>query len=161
MSHPIYQIVYCSHFRAARVGSPLQALRDIVTVSSRNNARDGITGYLIFDGETFLQILEGERAAVETTYARIAGDARHREATLLHAGTAEQRSFGNWAMNGYLRSEADASVFARHGVPGAIPAAITGARVMALAQELAAGQRRARPAAAASQRQERGVGAGD
>lgn len=145
MPSPIFQIVYRSTFRAARVGSPLQALRDIVTVSSRNNARDGITGYLIFDGDTFLQILEGKQAAVETTYARIAADARHRDPTLLHSGTAAQRSFGNWAMNGYLRSEADAAIFARHGVPGTIPPELSGATVMALAQELAAGQRRSAP----------------
>lgn len=140
MPEQIYQIVYRSTFRTARVASPLAALRDIVSVSSRNNARDGITGYLIFDGETFLQILEGERGAVETTYARIAGDARHRDATVLHEGMAAERAFGKWAMNGYLRGPADAAIFARHGVDGAVSADLSGPAVLALARELAAEQ---------------------
>ena len=140
MPKPIHQLVYRSVFRAARVVSPLQALRDIVAVSIRNNARDDITGYLIFDGETFLQILEGGSEAVEATFARISRDARHRDPQLLLAGAAAERAFSKWAMNGYLRREADAQIFARHGVPGAIPDVISGQSVLALARELAAEQ---------------------
>ena len=40
----------------------LMNLRNIVSASQRNNTRDGITGFLIFDKTWFIQILEGNRA---------------------------------------------------------------------------------------------------
>lgn len=74
MPSDLYQLVYRSSFRSGRVANTLQALREIVKASNRNNCASGITGFLIFDGETFLQILEGVRSQVEITYRRISAD---------------------------------------------------------------------------------------
>ncbi|MDG5487602.1 BLUF domain-containing protein [Sphingomonas sp. BGYR3] len=89
------QIVYVSSVRA-NLGT--RDISDILTVSRRNNERDGITGLLYSDGGRFLQVLEGPQAAVEATFARISKDARHRATVILARATISERQFGNWAM---------------------------------------------------------------
>jgi hypothetical protein len=43
-------------------------------------------------------MLEGPRAAVTDTYARISRDARHTEVVVLWAGDTTDRLFGDWEM---------------------------------------------------------------
>ena len=73
-------------------------LMNILLVSRHNNERDGITGSLICREDIYLQLLEGPRAAVSTTYARILHDNRHAEMVLLGAGDAQERLFPKWSM---------------------------------------------------------------
>jgi Sensors of blue-light using FAD len=70
----------------------------IVGQSIRNNRRVGVTGLLWGDGKRFLQVLEGEDAAVQTTFDRIAADPRHRGIVVLHDRTIAAREFGEWSM---------------------------------------------------------------
>ena len=72
--------------------------REILDSSRRNNARDGVTGLLYFDGRRFLQALEGDRGVVERTYARIVADPRHRAPVVLSSGEVPYRQFGTWTM---------------------------------------------------------------
>lgn len=105
MTSELHQIVYRSTFNIGRVDKTLQVLRDIVKTSQRNNRASAITGYLIFDGVTFLQILEGSRPDVEETFERISADSRHRDAEVLLSRTITQRDFSDWAMAGYLSTQ--------------------------------------------------------
>jgi len=73
-------------------------LMNILLVSRHNNERDGITGSLICREDIYLQLLEGPRAAVSSTYARILHDNRHAEVVLLWAGDAQERLFPQWSM---------------------------------------------------------------
>lgn len=84
----------------AVVRLPQNALADICLQSARNNRRRGITGFLVeFDG-VFLQVLEGEPYEVDSLYARITADHRHRNIELLlHETSSGQPTFGFWAMN--------------------------------------------------------------
>lgn len=133
----IFRLVYTSTFNLGRVESAPVALRDILSASRRNNAEHGVTGYLIFDGETFLQVLEGSPEAVTTTFNRIKADPRHRRLTTLSSRTASHRLFPNWAMDGYLRRMDQNDVFRRHGVEGRIDRdALQGDQIIALAIEL-------------------------
>ena len=70
---------------------------DIVAVARKKNAENGITGLLIFNGLNFLQILEGNRNAVESTYSRIVLDPRHYSVVTLVSETAEP-VFDAWSM---------------------------------------------------------------
>jgi hypothetical protein len=70
----------------------------ILSVSRLNNRRDGITGFLLFNGQRFLQMLEGPAPAVEQCYARIVRDSRHRALVQLGSKTAAARVFARWAM---------------------------------------------------------------
>ena len=99
----IHQLVYYS--RNTVPGGDRQMLtnlREIVSASQRNNGRDGITGFLIFDKTWFVQILEGERAKVTETYARIGRDTRHSAATIVNVQDVTARSFPDWTMGGGL-----------------------------------------------------------
>ncbi|RVT39804.1 BLUF domain-containing protein [Sphingobium algorifonticola] len=73
-------------------------LDSILSISRRNNGRDGITGMLLFNGKRFLQALEGEEAPVMAAYKRIKCDHRHRASAILSSKAVDDRQFGNWAM---------------------------------------------------------------
>jgi hypothetical protein len=124
MSGEIYQLVYRSIYRSGRIDNSLQALRDIVKSSRRNNASLFITGYLMFDGSIFLQILEGLRADVITTFAKIETDPRHRDAVIMQSVAVEKRDFSEWDMGGVLRTVA-------------IPALLSGVEAVEFAKALA------------------------
>ncbi len=70
----------------------------IIKTSRRNNARVGVTGFLMFDGEYFAQALEGTRSAVTHTYNRIAGDLRHVNMHLISCLDVNERLFPDWSM---------------------------------------------------------------
>jgi hypothetical protein len=139
MSPPeIYQLVYLSTYSAARVDNGLQALRAILKSSKRNNDAARVTGYLIFDGTNFVQILEGARADVESVYERIGRDKRHHRLKVIGETTTTRRDFPTWIMGGYLRSPQEAAIFAHHGIQGDLAQAeLTVGRVAALAKDLA------------------------
>ncbi len=88
------QIVYISTAR----GDVGVERGNILLTSRRNNQRDGITGLLYDDGVRFLQVLEGEMDAVDTAFARIKADPRHRAVVALSRRPIESREFGDWAM---------------------------------------------------------------
>lgn len=88
----LLQIVYISSV----VGAVDTA--SILAVSRRNNRRDGLTGLLYADGRRFLQVLEGEPAALERTLERITADPRHRAVVILSCRDIAAREFGEWAM---------------------------------------------------------------
>jgi hypothetical protein len=92
------QMIYTS---AATQKFSSQDLQALLEVSRRNNVRDGITGMLLFEDNTFLQVLEGEEEAVDKTYERIARDPRHAKILLIARFELEQRSFNDWEM-GYF-----------------------------------------------------------
>jgi hypothetical protein len=89
------QLVYIS-----TASAPIGAVeRDtILQTSRRNNGRDAITGLLYTDGKRFLQALEGPAAIVETAFARIQADPRHRAIVVLSRREVATREFGEWAM---------------------------------------------------------------
>ncbi len=91
----IYQIAYVS---LSKTLFEEALLSDILTVSKRNNTRDGISGVLMYHNQLFFQILEGERNRVKNCYARILRDPRHSSISLMWEGEAVTRAFTSWAM---------------------------------------------------------------
>ena len=89
------QVIYIS--TVARDALSMHA-GQILQKSRDNNARDGVTGLLYFDGKRFLQVIEGEDAAIARTYARIQKDPRHRAVVILSDRTVDDRDFGEWSM---------------------------------------------------------------
>lgn len=112
-------------------------LRDIVKTSAANNSRQDITGYLLFDGDHFLQILEGPSQAVQETYERIAKDPRHRDIEIVSAKNVPERAFGAWAMGGHLRGSQDGDIFARHGAETRDVKSLSAEQALPLAIDLA------------------------
>lgn len=89
------QLTYISTAREAVSAGDLQR---ILATSRRNNARDGITGLLFFDGKRFMQALEGEDDRVAAAFNRIKGDPRHAGVVVLSRREVEEREFGPWSM---------------------------------------------------------------
>lgn len=136
----IHQLVYYSRNTVAGGDrAMLTNMREILSVSQRNNSRDGITGFLIFDKTWFVQILEGERATVTEAYARIARDTRHSAATIINVRDVPGRLFPNWTMGGAMRTLEVQEVYLQHGFGGPLePARLKSNQVVSLALDLQA-----------------------
>ena len=70
------------------------------------NRADEITGVLLGDGETFLQVLEGPKVTVEDTFLRVIVDPRHHSLLLLSRRLVTAREFGVWEM-AFCKTETD------------------------------------------------------
>ncbi len=99
----VYQVVYES--RSSRNLS-VDDMSAILRSSIRNNGRLGISGILAYCRGRFMQVLEGDRGAVDEVFARIMQDDRHRSLVLLSGRTVNSRVFGNWQM-GFLDWESN------------------------------------------------------
>ncbi|WP_237479000.1 BLUF domain-containing protein [Lichenibacterium dinghuense] len=95
----LYRLIYTSrNFLGGSDAEQAAAVDGILAVSKRNNARVGVTGALLFNAGFFAQILEGPRAAVETTFERIQRDTRHSDVSVLQCEPVAARGFPNWSM---------------------------------------------------------------
>ena len=136
----IHQLVYYS--RSTVPGGDramLTNMRDILSASQRNNGRDGITGFLIFDKTWFVQILEGERNKVTETYNRIARDPRHSAASIINLRDVTARLFPNWTMGGAMRTPEVQEIYLLHGFGSSLePSRMKSDQVIRLALDLQA-----------------------
>lgn len=108
----------------------------ILAAAQTYNPGHGITGVLCQGDGLFLQVLEGERSAVNQLYARIMVDRRHKDVELLMLEEITERRFGNWSMAHVDLSEMDPMVQMKH--PEFDPYSATGRHVMLLFEELLA-----------------------
>ena len=118
----LFRVVYCS--RNGIAGDEATVAREIAAildVSRRNNARDGITGGLLFSAGCFAQVLEGPSAPIEETFERIQCDPRHNDITVLEAGPIAERAFPDWSM-GFTAADASTTPM----VAGALANALAG-----------------------------------
>lgn len=84
-----------SYFSRATVSLDLPQL---AAHAGAANAKLGVTGLLLSEGEFFLQVLEGPRPHVSELFLRIARDDRHRDVTLIEADTITEACYPNWSM---------------------------------------------------------------
>ena len=63
-----------------------------------NNARDELTGALIYNGQNFMQLLEGPVAKVEACLARIRADLRHNGMIEIRRRRVDDREFASFSM---------------------------------------------------------------
>ena len=73
-------------------------LKQIWISSEKNNSVIGLTGMLCFGNGFFLQVLEGDRDAVNQTYHRIVKDERHYHPEIIEFCRIDRRNFGIWSM---------------------------------------------------------------
>lgn len=87
----------CANFQVeARTVS--EELARILSAGLKNNPPQGLTGVLAVDGDRFIQVLEGPRRAVSSTFRRIAADERHHYVELVMCGEVDQRCFSDWSV---------------------------------------------------------------
>ena len=90
---------HCIVYFSSSVGQ-LQE-EDLLTIleqSRHNNSRTGITGVMLYVRGSIIQVLEGEKEAVEALYERIEQDQRHTDVIRVLSRNISQRLFANWTM---------------------------------------------------------------
>ena len=112
----------------------------ILAKAQVRNAAEGIGGVLCQGQGLYLQVLEGERGAVNRLYARIVVDPRHTDVEMLRLEEITQRRFANWSMALVDLSDSDPMVSLKH--PEFDPYSAPGAAVMTMVEELLASGRR-------------------
>lgn len=91
MSAPLlYQVLYVS---TLCLDQPLAVVAAIAYRARAANAQRHITSAMVFDGERFCQLLEGDRRHVLSLADRITNDSRHRDVEVLHHGALQARRF--------------------------------------------------------------------
>jgi hypothetical protein len=75
-----------------------EELLALLETSRRNNARDDITGLLLYKDGSFMQFLEGPRDAVCELLETIRHDVRHRNMIVLFQQEHPVREFPEWSM---------------------------------------------------------------
>ena len=73
-------------------------LLELLEQSRTNNQANDITGMLLYGGDNFFQVLEGEQDVVETLYEKIKKDPRHEDCFVYDKAIINERSFLNWSM---------------------------------------------------------------
>lgn len=85
----------------ARIGLRAADTSEVIATCRANNARDGITGVLLYSGERFLEVIEGRDVVIESLLRRILADTRHQNIATLFDLTPQDRRFPRWRA-GYL-----------------------------------------------------------
>ena len=89
------QFVYAS---AASVPFTPDLLTRLLQKARVRNSLYGVTGMLLYDAGSFLQVLEGPEAGVDLIFDSIKRDARHRNARILSRQSIDRPEFNDWAM---------------------------------------------------------------
>ena len=71
----------------------------LVESAQRNNAEREITGFLLYNGRNFLQLIEGPKASLMSLMATLARDPRHSGMLTLIDEPIEERSCPHWTMH--------------------------------------------------------------
>jgi hypothetical protein len=130
---PLFQLVYASTYAPGRITSARTALNSIVASSRAHNEASGVSSCLIFDGRSFVQVLEGPAQSVQTIFRHIRRDRRHREIFLAGSRSCDRRALLDTPMVGILSP----GIFAEHGLSGDIDSRrLSADAVLALAERL-------------------------
>jgi hypothetical protein len=98
------QVVYISQATGTFTESELN---ELVEVSRRNNKKYGITGAMLCLENAFIQVIEGEDAAISRLLDKLHTDTRHQNIRILSDKLAQVRNFQNWSMGIVKAAEVD------------------------------------------------------
>ncbi|MEM8625541.1 MAG: BLUF domain-containing protein [Pseudomonadota bacterium] len=134
----LYNLLYVSRSNVAADSPQMDA---IARSSQRHNAVSGITGFLYYDNEAFLQALEGVESDVRGLFDVIAADDRHHSVRMLGFQPVANRVFGGWSMGLYDGSR-DGGLLAERFGPDLLSTArgIDGPEVMRFLRDLSLGR---------------------
>lgn len=89
------RIVYCSR---ANYDVSAEELVTLLRTARRRNAAAGVTGMLLYSCQSFVQVLDGDAAALDVTFDRIVRDAMHSGIRVLLDGEVAAPLFPDWTM---------------------------------------------------------------
>ena len=114
MTEPLHEILYCSMLAP---GQAPNVVGQIVSSARLHNARQDITGLLVFDGMRFCQHFEGPQTVMVPLMQRIGQDPRHTGIRVLYEGTLLRRRYRNFDM-GFAASEEPDDMAGIHALDG-------------------------------------------
>ncbi|MDT8405854.1 MAG: BLUF domain-containing protein [Methylococcales bacterium] len=120
---------------ASRVSAGFGAgdVEQILLTARERNQKKAITGLLCFEGDNFLQCLEGGRGVVNELYRHILTDQRHHCSTLLYYQAIAKRDFEAWDMGYFGLNKTNKNLLLRYaGQAEFDPFTMTGASADAL-----------------------------
>ncbi|MGO9995427.1 MAG: BLUF domain-containing protein [Steroidobacteraceae bacterium] len=91
LSHLIYASSAESHMGATKLCAILDRARVM-------NAQLNVTGILLHSEGSFFQVLEGDAEVIDSLYAKIARDKRHKNTVVIVREPIASRSFADWSM---------------------------------------------------------------
>ena len=91
----LFTLVYLSN---ATNAMSEDELKEILTVSRKNNPAVNVSGVLIYCEGNILQVLEGAKEDVYKVYDKIKLDPRHDELIILQSREISARTFEDWSM---------------------------------------------------------------
>jgi len=91
----IEQIFYRSDVATTMSAEDLEML--LQKARAKNQGLE-VTGFLLFDGKRFLQLLEGPEGVAKRLYNEIETDNRHQNVHAMVREMVERRCFSNWSM---------------------------------------------------------------
>ncbi|MBB6342492.1 hypothetical protein HNP49_002674 [Pseudomonas fluvialis] len=109
-------LVRLLYLSKATNGLGVSGIEALLLSARRHNLQAGISGMLAFNGEYFLQVLEGGRSEVNRLYQRISTDPRHQELLLLQMDEISERLFSDWSMAYVPSSSLTRELLLRYGV---------------------------------------------
>ncbi|MEN5267945.1 BLUF domain-containing protein [Stenotrophomonas sepilia] len=99
---PTRAVVYVSgageKIAGDKLGLSNDKLDQVVDDAARFNRDAGVTGVLLFDGERFLQYLEGPEDGLSVAYSRVLGASSHNGIVELQRGRVGKRRLPFWPM---------------------------------------------------------------
>ena len=101
----MYEIVYQSKASDDLVDKDI---KDILTSAHKYNAKNSVTGCLLYYKREFIQILEGEEEIIKPLFDVIYQDDRHKDVLLLSEGEKAHRAFSDFSMAYHELSDAEA-----------------------------------------------------
>ena len=117
------------------VGPQTTAVTSAILSTARpHNRQNGIGGVLCQGQGLYLQILEGERSAVNHLYARIVRDQRHKDVEMLSIEEITRPRYPEWSMAHVELSDGDPMVLMKH--PEFDPYSASGVLVMTMVDDL-------------------------
>lgn len=91
----LFHLIYVS---TAVVPMSDEDLVQLLIQSRTRNARNRITGMLLYKDGHFMQVLEGDEADVMKIFADIENDTRHKSVDVLRTEYIQHRDFPDWTM---------------------------------------------------------------
>lgn len=91
----MYELIYHS-LAIPNISS--KDINDILEVAREFNAKNNITGCLLYHNYEFVQILEGEKEIIKQLFSSIEKDDRHSKVDVLYEAEIKDRNFPDWSM---------------------------------------------------------------
>lgn len=94
----MHRLIYYSTARSEAAPHMKALLEDVLQSSLRRNCSLGVTGALFALHGRFLQVLEGEKQAVQQVFGAISADPRHTALQIIESRPVASRQFADWTL---------------------------------------------------------------